>query len=105
MESEHGRRHGGFFLIPAGALNGLGTGIIAGDMWTGMLMGLGAWFLIPLHQPLVPAEAPQPAESSASAAMPAPAVVEVSTPSPRCKPTRRLKKETFSAFLQTGSGF
>jgi hypothetical protein len=46
MESEHGRRHGGFFLIPAGALIGLGTGIITGYMWTGLLMGLGAGFLI-----------------------------------------------------------
>jgi hypothetical protein len=46
MVSAQGRRHGGFFLIPAGALIGLGLGILVGYMWTGLLIGLGGGFLI-----------------------------------------------------------
>ncbi len=46
MNSAERRRHGGVFLIPAGALIGLGLGILAGYMWTGLLIGLGGGFLI-----------------------------------------------------------
>jgi len=45
MISSQGR-HGGFFLIPAGALIGLGLGILVGYMWTGLLIGLGGGFLL-----------------------------------------------------------
>jgi len=39
------RRHGGVFLVPAGALIGLSLGILAGYMVTGLLIGLGAGFI------------------------------------------------------------
>ncbi len=45
MASEQTRRHGGFFLVPAGFLIGLGAGILLGYMWSGMLIGLGGGFL------------------------------------------------------------
>ncbi|HTY15180.1 MAG TPA: hypothetical protein VMC42_05685 [Methanoregulaceae archaeon] len=46
MISPEERRHGGFFLVPAGALIGFGLGILAGYMWTGLLIGLGCGFLV-----------------------------------------------------------
>jgi hypothetical protein len=46
MISAERRRHGGFFLIPAGALIGFALGILAGYMWTGLLIGFGGGFLI-----------------------------------------------------------
>jgi len=45
MAYEQTRRHRGFFLIPAGFLIGLGTGILVGYIWSGMLVGIGAGFL------------------------------------------------------------
>ena len=39
-----GRGHGGHFLIPAGALIGLGAGMLAGQAGAGVLIGLGLGF-------------------------------------------------------------
>ena len=39
------RRHGGAFLIPAGALIGLGAGLLAGQPGPGVLIGLGLGFI------------------------------------------------------------
>lgn len=41
---EDRRRHGGHFLIPAGALIGLGAGMLAGQAGAGVLIGLGLGF-------------------------------------------------------------
>nr|WP_321349944.1 hypothetical protein [uncultured Methanoregula sp.] len=42
---EEPRRHGRFFLIPAGVLLGLGIGLIIGYPGSGVLIGLGLGFL------------------------------------------------------------
>jgi hypothetical protein len=44
-EQEHRRRHGKHLLIPAGALIGLGTGLIAGYPVPGILIGIGLGFI------------------------------------------------------------
>jgi hypothetical protein len=44
-DQEHRRRHGRHFLIPAGALIGLGAGLIAGYPVPGILIGIGFGFL------------------------------------------------------------
>lgn len=44
-EQSHRRRHGRHFLIPAGALIGLGAGMIAGYPLSGVLIGLGLGFI------------------------------------------------------------
>lgn len=41
-----GARHGGFYIIAAAALIGLGVGIIAGYLLTGFLVGLGLGYLV-----------------------------------------------------------
>lgn len=46
MSTELKSRQSRFLIIPAGALIGLGTGIIAGYLLTGFLAGLGAGYLI-----------------------------------------------------------
>jgi len=44
-EHEHSRRHGRNFLVVAGALIGLGAGLIAGHPLPGILIGLGLGFI------------------------------------------------------------
>jgi len=44
-DQEHRRRHGRSFLIPAGALIGLGAGLIAGFPVPGILIGIGLGFV------------------------------------------------------------
>ena len=44
-EQGHRRRHGRHFLIPAGALIGLGAGLIAGYPWPGIIIGIGLGFI------------------------------------------------------------
>jgi hypothetical protein len=42
---QEGGGHGGHFLIPAGALIGLGAGMLAGQVGAGVLIGLGLGFV------------------------------------------------------------
>ena len=46
-EGKHHERvhHGGYFLIPAGALIGLGAGMLAGQPGPGVLIGIGLGFV------------------------------------------------------------
>ncbi len=46
MSIERRACHGGFYLIPAGGLIGLGIGIILGYQFTGFLAGLGLGYLV-----------------------------------------------------------
>ena len=46
MSIEQRARHGGFYVIPAGGLIGLGIGIILGYQFTGFLAGLGLGYLV-----------------------------------------------------------
>ena len=46
MSAEQKARHGGFYVIPAGGLIGLGIGIILGYQFTGFLAGLGLGYLV-----------------------------------------------------------
>jgi len=46
MSMEQRVRHGGFYVIPAGGLIGLGIGIILGYQLTGFLAGLGLGYLV-----------------------------------------------------------
>ena len=46
MSAEQKARHGGFYVIPAGGLIGLGIGIIIGYQFTGFLAGLGLGYLV-----------------------------------------------------------
>ena len=44
-KQEEKRHHGGHYLIPAGALIGLGAGMLAGQAGAGVLIGLGLGFV------------------------------------------------------------
>jgi hypothetical protein len=46
MSIEQRTRRGGFYLVPAGGLIGLGIGIILGYQLTGFLAGLGLGYLL-----------------------------------------------------------
>lgn len=46
MSIEQRTRHGGFYLVPAGGLIGLGIGIILGYQLTGFLAGVGLGYLL-----------------------------------------------------------
>lgn len=62
-EHEHRRSHEGNFLIPAGALIGLGAGLIAGYPGPGILIGLGLGFLARAFIKPVESPLPDPAVS------------------------------------------
>jgi hypothetical protein len=57
-EQEHRRPHEKNFFIPAGALIGLGAGLIAGQPGPGILIGLGLGFLARAF--IKPVESPEP---------------------------------------------
>jgi hypothetical protein len=58
VDQDQQRKHGKHFLIPAGALIGLGVGLITGYAGPGILIGLGLGFLTKGF--LTPVEGPAP---------------------------------------------
>jgi uncharacterized membrane protein HdeD (DUF308 family) len=65
-EHEHPRRHGRHFLVVAGALIGLGAGLIAGHPLPGILIGLGLGFIAQGFLKPVEGTAPDSAAPSCS---------------------------------------
>lgn len=70
MSAEQRARHSGFYVIPAGGLIGLGTGIILGYQLTGFLVGLGLGYLVFIAGPgtraLYPGQSGNPARLNGS---------------------------------------
>jgi hypothetical protein len=61
------RGHGGHFLIPAGALIGLGIGMLANQAGAGVLIGLGLGFVGSALLPIPVQDAPVPSREGIGA--------------------------------------